>query len=155
MNFNVKTVSEYLENVPTERKQYFFQLRESILDNLPDGFEEQLRNGMIAYVVPHKIYPPGYHVDPQEPLPFVSIASQKNFIGLYHMGLYTKKELLDWFITEYPKHSKYKLDMGKSCVRLKKPNDIPFQLIGELMQKMTVQEWISLYEQKIRQKKQK
>jgi hypothetical protein len=155
MNFNVKTVSEYLENVPTERKQYFFQLRESILDNLPYGFEEQLRNSMIAYVVPHKIYPPGYHVDPQEPLPFVSIASQKNFIGLYHMGLYTKKELLDWFITEYPKHSKYKLDMGKSCVRLKKPNDIPFQLIGELMQKMTVQEWISLYEQQIRQKKQK
>ena len=101
---------------------------------------------MIGYVVPHSKYPNGYHCDPKLPLPFINIASQKNFVALYHSGVYAKKELFDWFVTEYPKHAKYKLDMGKSCVRFKKMNDIPYDLIAELATKFTVEEWISTYE---------
>ena len=112
----------------------------------PKGFEEQLNYGMIGYVVPHKIYPDGYHCDPKLPLPFLSLASQKNFIALYHMGIYAKPDLLEWFVSEYPKHCKSKLDMGKSCVRFKKMEDIPYALLEELMKKMTVQDWISCYE---------
>ena len=101
---------------------------------------------MIGYVVPHSIYPNGYHCEPKLPLPFMAIDSQKNFIALYHMGIYAKPELLNWFVTEYPKHSQQKLDMGKSCIRFKKMNQIPFDLIAELVQKMSVQEWITCYE---------
>jgi hypothetical protein len=101
---------------------------------------------MIAFIVPHSIYPNGYHSDPKQPLPFISIASQKNYISLYHMGLYANTELLKWFTNEYPKHSKTKLDMGKSCIRFKKPDHIPFELIGELSSKMTTEQWIEIYE---------
>ena len=114
--------------------------------NIPDGFEEGISYGMICYSVPHRLYPSGYHCDPKIPLPFVSIASQKNFIAVYHMGIYALPELLDWFVSEFPKHSKSKLDMGKSCIRFKKPGDIPFDLIAELMQKITVEEWVEVYE---------
>ncbi len=106
--------------------------------------------GMIGYVVPHKTYPEGNHCNPKLPLPFINIASQKNFIALYHMGMYADKALLDWFVAEYPKHCKTKLDMGKSCVRFKKPENIPFDLIAELVKKMTVKDWISLYETSFR-----
>ncbi len=105
---------------------------------------------MIGYVVPHSIYPDGYHCLPELPLPFVNIASQKNFIALYHMGLYADPEILDWFVSEYPKHSERKLDMGKSCIRFKKPEQIPFDLIGELMQKISVDDWIAAYEKNIK-----
>jgi len=101
---------------------------------------------MIGYVVPHAIYPKGYHCSPHLPLPFVSIAAQKNFIALYHMGIYAQPELLNWFVQEYPKHVSAKLDMGKSCIRFKKIDNIPFQLIAELMKKMSVQDWINCYE---------
>jgi hypothetical protein len=97
-------------------------------------------------VVPHSLYPAGYHCNPEQPLPFISIASQKNFIALYHMGIYADKKLLEWFTKEYPKHSQTKLDMGKSCIRFKKPEQIPFQLIGELVSKMTPKDWIATYE---------
>jgi len=100
---------------------------------------------MIGYVVPHELYPPGYHCDPKLPLPFVNIASQKNFIARYHMGIYATPELHDWFVSEYPKHAKGKLDMGKSCIRFKKPDDIPFDLIGQLMRKVTVEDWVACY----------
>jgi hypothetical protein len=103
---------------------------------------------MIGFCVPHSIYPKGYHCDSKIALPFVSIASQKNFIALYHMGIYAEPNLLDWFVGEYPKHVKSKLDMGKSCIRFKKIEEIPFDLIGELMKKMSPQEWIDLYESK-------
>lgn len=102
--------------------------------------------GMIGYVVPHSIYPDGYHVDPKLPLPFINLGSQKNFIALYHMGIYTSEGLLNWFTSEYPKHSKTRLDMGKSCLRLKKTDAIPYALIGELVSKMSVREWINAYE---------
>ncbi len=150
MQSNAKTVEAYLQEVPEERREAFFRLRGTILENLPDGFEEQMSYGMIGYVVPHRIYPAGYHCAPELPLPFASIASQKNYIALYHMGLYANPSLLGWFTAEYPKHSTRKLDMGKSCIRFKKPEHLPFDLIGQLMQKMTVGEWISLYEQNIK-----
>lgn len=136
----------YIEQLPIERQKPMQKLRKVLLENIPDGFSEGTGYGMIGFSVPHSIYPAGYHCDPKQPLPFISIASQKNFIALYHMGIYAKPNLLDWFVTEYPKHSKFKLDMGKSCIRFKKPEHIPFELIAELARKMSVQEWIDTYE---------
>jgi uncharacterized protein YdhG (YjbR/CyaY superfamily) len=145
MQSNAKNPEEYSNSLPEERKEVIETLRNVITANLPEGFEETMSYGMIGFVVPHAIYPEGYHCDPKIPLPFLSIASQKNFVALYHMGMYSNKVLHDWFVEEYPKYCKTKLDMGKSCIRFKKMNDIPFELIGELCQKMTVQEWISTY----------
>lgn len=148
MTSEANSPTEYLANVPAERQEYMNRLRQVILDNLPAGFEETMSYGMIGYVVPHTKYPAGYHCNTKLPLPFISIASQKNFVALYHMGIYASPELMDWFTTEYPKHCKRKLDMGKSCVRFKKAEEIPFELIGELVGKMTADEWIELYEAK-------
>lgn len=149
MQSTATTVSAYLEEIPEERKDALKKLRETILKNIPKGFVEQMTYGMIGYVVPHSIYPNGYHCTPELPLPFMSFASQKNFIAVYHMGIYANPELLNWFVAEYPKHSTQKLDMGKSCIRFKKANQIPFELIAELAQKMSVQEWITCYESQI------
>jgi uncharacterized protein YdhG (YjbR/CyaY superfamily) len=146
MQSTATLIEAYLEEIPEERKIAFTKLRETILENIPKGFVEQMSYGMIGYVVPHSIYPGGYHCERKLPLPFIAIASQKNFIALYHMGIYAKPKLLNWFVTEYPKHSKQKLDMGKSCIRFKKMNQMPFDLIAELVQKITVQEWITCYE---------
>ncbi len=148
-----KTVDDYIAEIPDEKAPYFIKLRNTILENTPKGFKEAIGYGMIGYAVPHEIFPAGYHCDPKLPLPFAGIASQKNFIALYHMGIYVDPKLLDWFVTEYPKHSKLKLDMGKSCIRFKKADQIPYALIAELMQKMTVQDWISLYQKNYQPKK--
>jgi uncharacterized protein YdhG (YjbR/CyaY superfamily) len=150
MQSNATTVAAYLEEIPEERKEAFFKLRDTILTNIPKGFSEQLSYGSLGYVVPHSIYPKGYHCDPKLPLPFIALASQKNFISLYHMGIYAKPELLNWFVSEYPKHSAQKLDMGKSCIRFKRMDRIPFDLIAALVQKMSVQEWIDCYESQIK-----
>ncbi|UCS92895.1 DUF1801 domain-containing protein [Echinicola marina] len=150
MKIEAQSPEEYITKIPEERQPAFSRLRRTITDNLPKGFEETMSYGMIGYVVPHKLYPPGYHCNPKLPLPFINIASQKNFIALYHNGIYADKEILDWFVNEFPKHSKYKLDMGKSCIRFKKPEHIPFDLIGELIKKLTVEDWISLYESNIK-----
>ena len=147
-----KTIQEILDNIPTERKEAFHRLHHVIVDNLPEGFEVGLSYGMLGYVVPHSIYPAGYHCKKEEPLPFASLASQKNSINFYHMGIYADPGLLEWFVTEYPKYCKSKLDMGKSCIRFKKPDDIPFELIGALMRKMTVAQWINTYETAFRKK---
>ncbi len=144
------TVQEILQNIPSERADAFHQLHEVILKNLPKGFEAAISYGGLGYVVPHSIYPAGYHCKPIEPLPFAGIASQKNFISFYHMGMYTDPNLLEWFVSEYPKHSKRKLDMGKSCIRFNKIDEIPYKLIGELMQRMTVTDWINLYEARLK-----
>lgn len=146
MQSKAKTVDEYIKELPPERKEAISKLRESILKNLPKGFEEGIGYGMMGYYVPHSIYPNGYHCTPELPLPFAGMASQKNFISFYHMGMYASPELLKWFTTEYPKHTKAKLDMGKSCVRFKKSEHIPYELIGKLMKKMSVKDWIKLYE---------
>jgi uncharacterized protein YdhG (YjbR/CyaY superfamily) len=146
MQYKSTSPEDYISQLPEERIAPMQKLRETILNNLPKGFHEEINYGMIGYVVPHSLYPAGYHCDTKLPLPFMNIASQKNFIAVYHMGVYAKKELLDWFVNEYPKYSKRKLDMGKSCIRFKKMDDIPYQLIGELSAKMTVKEWIDIYE---------
>ena len=150
MQSKTGSVKEYLKEVPDERKIYFNKLRDTIRAHLPEGFQEEMSYGMIGYVVPHSMYPDGYHSSPDLPLPFVNIASQKNHVALYHMGLYANPGILNWFVNEYPKHSRLKLDMGKSCIRFKKPEHMPFELIGQLMKKMTVKEWITIYEKKIK-----
>jgi len=141
------TAAEYFDALPTDRKAGMEKLRDTIRANLPGGFEEVLSYGFPSWVVPHSTYEPGYHVDPSLPLPFLAIASQKRHIGVYHTGIYASPSLMDWFVKAWPEHCKGKLDMGKSCIRFKKVADIPHELMGELCQKMTVQEWIALYEQ--------
>lgn len=150
MQYKAETPEEYIDQLPSDRKGPVAKLRSVILKNIPRGFEETIGYGMIGFVVPHSIYPDGYYCTPNLPLPFMNIASQKNFIAVYNMGMYSKKELYDWFITEYPKHSKRKLDTGKSCIRFKYLDDIPYELIGELASKITVDEWISYYESAIK-----
>ncbi|OWY23440.1 DUF1801 domain-containing protein [Sphingobacteriales bacterium UPWRP_1] len=146
MKANGKTVKEILDNLPEERVEPFNKLHDVIVKNLPKGFEAAISYGGLGYVVPHELYPSGYHCKPTEPLPFAGIASQKHSINFYHMGMYANPELMNWFVAEYPKHCKQKLDMGKSCVRFKKLDDIPYKLIGELMKKMSVKDWINIYE---------
>ena len=146
MQSKAKTPQAYVDSLPEERKVAIEKMRQAIKETLPKGFEEVMCYGMLGYVVPHTLYPKGYHCDPKLPLGFISVASQKNFVALYHMGIYAKPELLDWFVGEFPKHSKSKLDMGKSCIRFKKMNDIPYALISELASKMTAQDWIDCYE---------
>ncbi len=136
-----------------DRKLAMQQLRDVIVKNLPKGFEEVMSYGMVGYVIPHSLFPAGYHCDPKLPLPFLSIASQKNFVAVYHMGIYSDENLLNWFTGEYPKYVKTKLDMGKSCVRFKNPDQIPFKLIGELASKMTPQQWINIYQEQLQKSK--
>lgn len=153
MKNNADSITAYLSSIPEERYAAFNELRNTIKNNLPKGFEECLSYGMIGYVVPHSIYPNGYHCDPKLPLPFINLANQKNFIAFYHMGIYADPKLLAWVESEYPKHSKTKLDMGKSCIRFKKVADIPFAFIGELVQKMSVADWTTLYEKMLNSSK--
>ena len=146
------TPDEYFNQLPDDRKEIMADLRSVIKKNLPKGFKEQMSYGMLGYVVPHSLYSEGYHCDPNLPLPFLSIASQKNFIAIYHMGIYADPKLLKWFTTQYPKHAKTRLDMGKSCIRFKKPEHVPLELIGELASKMTPEEWIAIYDRIIKSK---
>lgn len=150
MQSKATTPEQYLSELPEDRKEAMLKLRNAIKENLPQGFEEVISYGMLGYVVPHSIYPSGYHCNPKLPLPFINLASQKNFIALYHMGIYANKNLESWFVSEYPKHVKTKLDMGKSCIRFKKMDDIPFDFIGELVAKLSVEDWISNYEKAFR-----
>lgn len=150
MNIKANNVDEYIQNAPDERHEALTQLREVILKNLPKGFHEELNYGMPSYVVPHSIYPDGYHCDPKLPLPFMGFASQKNHVAFYHMGIYADEKLLIWFQEEYKKVVPTKLDMGKSCIRFKNVNKIPFELIGKLVSKITVEDWINTYEKQIK-----
>ncbi len=144
MQSKAKTVPEYIDSLPAERKPVIAALRKAIAKNLPKGFEEQMGYGMMGYVVPLKLYPPGYHVTPELPLPFMGVASQKNHIAVYHMAM--SGDLLDWFQDEWRVHSRKKLDMGKSCIRFRKPEDVPVDLIGNLASKLTPKQWIEIYE---------
>jgi hypothetical protein len=150
MQHPAKTPQEYIEALPPDRKETINRIREVILKNLPDGFEEVIGYGMLGYVVPHSLYPKGYHCDPKVPLPYINLASQKNFVALYAMCIYGDNKLKNWFVSEYPKYCKTKLDMGKACIRFKKMDDIPYQLIGELAAKMTPQQWIDICEKLIK-----
>ncbi|WP_248724352.1 DUF1801 domain-containing protein [Seonamhaeicola sp. ML3] len=153
MQSNATTPQQYLDELPEDRKAPIQNLRQQILDNLPEGIVETMGYGMLGYVIPHSVYPEGYHCDPKLPLPFMNLASQKNFIAVYSMAIYAKKGLYDWFISEYAKRCKYKLDMGKSCIRLKRMDDIPYELIGELTAKISAEEWIEIYEDSIKSRK--
>jgi hypothetical protein len=153
MTSQAATADQYFAELPVERQEAMEKLRATLLKHLPKGFKETMSYGMVTYCVPHETYPAGYHCNPEQPLPFISIASQKNFIALYHMGMYSDPKLLEWFTAEYPKHSKTKLDMGKSCVRFKKPETIPFELIGQLAEKMSPKQWIECYEGILKQSK--
>lgn len=146
MRSEAKTPAEYFNSLPDDRRPAMTKLRSTIKKNIPKGFEEAMGYGAPGWVVPHKLYPAGYHCDPKQPLPFIGLASQKNYITFYHMGLYSDGELLKWFEKEWPKYSSKRLDMGKCCVRFKKPDDIPYELIGMLATKVTPQQWITIYE---------
>ncbi len=149
MQSKATTVEEYLSTLPDDRAEIIAALRKEVKKNLPKGFEETMQYGMISYVVPHKLYPAGYHTNPKDALPFISIASQKNHIAVYHMTVY-EGALHDWFVKEFKKHSDKKLDMGKSCIRFKKPDDVPIKLFGELASKVKPKEWIEIYEKTIK-----
>lgn len=150
MTSKASTPEEYIAQLLENRLEAMEKLRVVIKENLPPGFTEMMSYGMIGYVVPKSIYPDGYHCDTSLPLPYINIASQKNYIAFYHCGIYANQKLLDWFVAEYPNHVKTKLDMGKSCIRFKKPDLIPFHLIGELCRKITMEEWITMYETTIK-----
>ena len=150
MQFKSKTILEYISQLTEDRKEPISKLRNIINQNIDRGFSEEINYGMIGWVVPHSLYPEGYHCDPKLPLPFMSIASQKHFIAVYHMGVYANPKLLEWFISEYPKHCSTKLDMGKSCIRFKIVENIPYNLIGELVTKMSANDWIMLYESNVK-----
>lgn len=146
MTIEAKTVDEYIDQLSNDRKAAVSKLRNTVKNNLPKGFEECINYKMIGFVVPHSLYPAGYHCDTKLPLPFINIASQKNFVALYHSGIYADNMLLEWFKAEYSKHVSTKLDMGKSCIRFKKMEHIPYKLIAQLCKKMTVSDWITIYE---------
>lgn len=152
MQYDVDSVAEYIKALPEERKPVIENLRRVILSNLPEGFSEQISYGMIGYVVPLSRYPQGYHAKKGEPLPFLAIASQKNFIALYHMGMYADPGLEEWFAGEYARRVPTKLDMGKSCIRFKNPKHIPYDLVAELCQKITVDAFIDQYERSLKKK---
>jgi hypothetical protein len=150
MQSKANTIEDYFASLPEDRREVMQKLHHVIASNLDSNFLSGMSYGMIGYAVPHSVYPNGYHCDPKQPLPFMGLASQKNFIALYHMAVYAKKDLYDWFVSEYPKHCKTKLDMGKSCIRFKKMDDIPFDLIAELTHKVTAYEWIDIYESQLK-----
>lgn len=152
MQSKATTPKAYIKELAEDRKTVISKLRQTILDNLPEGFKETMNYGMLGYVVPHSVYPDGYHCDPKLPLPFINLASQKNHVAFYHMGIYADAKLLKWFTDEYPKHVTGKLDMGKSCIRFKNMNKIPYELLGELVTKMTVDDWIKRYEAAFKKK---
>ena len=147
---NKDSIKDYLNSLVSDRKKTIIQLIDVIEQNIPKGFEKVINYGLPSFVVPHLIYPNGYHCNKSLPLPFISIANQKSSISLYHMGLYADPKLLIWFKSEYPKYSDFKLNMGKSCIRFKKFNDIPYELIGILSNKMTVKNWIDIYEKNVK-----
>lgn len=151
MTSDATTVNEYIDSLSEiNRKEFVQKFRDSILNKLPEGFEEGMNYGMIGYYVPHSIYPKGYHCNTSQPLPFMGLASQKNSVNFYHMGIYADTDLLNWFVEEFKKCSSKKLDMGKSCIRFKKVEDVPFHLIEELVSKISVEKWISMYEKQFK-----
>lgn len=152
MQIQSASVDDYISQIPEDRQEIFRKIFDTVNDNLPAGFSQGFSHGMIGWAVPLATYPAGYHCTPGSPLPFISLASQKNFVALYHMGMYAEPGLLDWFVEEYPKYAKRKPDMGKSCIRFKKMDDIPLELLAELSKKMTVEEWIDIYETNFKKK---
>lgn len=146
MTATAPATAEYFAALPPERQVPMLRLREVLLAHLPAGFEETMSYGTPAFVVPLSLYPAGYHCKKEEPLPFISIASQKGYIALHHVGLYMSEELLNWFTAEWAKSTPARLDMGKGCIRFKKPDAIPYEVVGKLAQKWTPAQWVERYE---------
>ena len=143
MQSKAATVEQYLKELPAERRQAINEVRAVILKNLDKNYEEGMQYGMIGYFVPHKLYPAGYHCDPKQPLPFACLASQKNYMSLYMMSEYRPGD--DWFKKAWEKTGK-KLDMGKSCIRFKRVEDLALNVIGEAIRRMPAKKWIEVYE---------
>lgn len=151
MQSEAKTVDQYIEELDSDdRKEGCKALRQIILEHIPNGFTEIMNYGMPGYVVPHSLYSAGYHCDPTQPLPFVSFASQKQHYSFYHMGVYSDDKLLEWFQEEYKRRIPTKLNMGKSCIRIRKMTPEILELLGELLEKINVQQWITIYEKSIK-----
>jgi hypothetical protein len=151
MQSTAATPEAYIAELPEERKAIISALRQAMIENLPMGFQEVMSYGMLGYVIPHALYPSGYHCDSKQPLTFISIASQKNHIAVYHMGI-EACDLTEWLTTRWAELSTLKLDMGKSCIRFKKPEHVPVILFAELAAKVTPQQWIEKYESTIKNK---
>jgi uncharacterized protein YdhG (YjbR/CyaY superfamily) len=147
MQSTASSVDEYIDKLDAKWKDGIIKLRTIIKDNIPAGFVETMSYGMIGYVVPHSKFPKGYHVTPNLPLPFINLAAQKNYIALYHMGLNGNQKLKDWFVDEYQKTYKLKMDMGKGCFRFRKNENIPYALIKELVRKISIDAYIEKYEE--------
>lgn len=145
MGSAASTVEDYLNALPPDRREALQAVRQTILDRLPEGYEEGMQGGMIGYAVPHRLYPAGYHCDPKQPLPFLSLASQKSHMALHMFFLYTDPELLAWFQDAWRKAGK-RLDMGKSCVRFKNLDDVPLGVVGEAVSRVPVKAFIERYE---------
>lgn len=145
MTSKAKTVTEYLAELPPDRRKAIETVRRVIKKNLGKGYAEGMSYGMIGYYVPHSVYPPGYHCNPEQPLPFACLASQKNHMAVYLMCVYGRKEHESWFRKAWAKTGK-KLDMGKSCVRFKKLEDLAVDVIGEAIKRVPVGEFIEYYE---------
>jgi hypothetical protein len=150
MQNNANSIEEYIQSIDFERRDSFIKLYETVKNALDISFETGMQYAMPSFFVPHSLYPAGYHCNPKLPLPFINVAAQKSFLALYHMGIYAKPELLEWFTAEYFKQTSRKPDMGKSCIRFKKNDIIPFELIAELCAKISVSEWIKLYEEQFK-----
>lgn len=151
MQSKATTVKAYLAELPPDRREAIEAVRATILKNLPKGYEEGMQYGMIGYFVPHSIYPAGYHCDPKQPLPFTSLASQKNHMAVYMGCIYGNPIELKKFLAAWEKSGK-KLDMGKSCVRFKKLEDLPLKVIGDAIKRVPVKKFIEFYEKSTRQK---
>lgn len=139
-------IADYLASLPPDRADAVRRLLDVFRVHLPPGFEETMAYGMPSFVVPHSRYPDGYHCDPSQPLPFISIGNQKRHVSLYHSGLYADPELMAWFETTWPEHVPTKLNAGKSCVRFTRMDRIPYDLIAELAGRVTVDDWVARYE---------
>lgn len=146
MRIEAETVEAHLAALPEDRAEVLNRLRDTVRNNLPEGFEEQILYDMISYVVPFERYPDGYHVDPGKPLGFIAIAAQKRHYALYHGSVYADPELKAWFQDAYAAANVGKLDMGKSCIRFSSEKKIPWELIAELCRKVTVEDYIKQYE---------
>lgn len=139
-------IQKYIEKIDEPRKEAYLKLLEILKENLPEGFKFQFGYGMPGWDVPFETYPQGYHTDPSHELPFLALGIQKGHIGLYHLGIYADPKLLEWFQEEYKKQVPTKLNMGKSCIRFTNVKNIPYDLIAELAKKMSVDDYIKLYE---------
>ena len=146
MKSQAKTVKEYLAGLPEERRRTVAAVRDVIRKNLPEGYEEGMQYGMIGYYIPHSIFPEGYHCDPAQPLPYACLASQKNHMALYLMCVYGDQGTRAWFEKAYRATGK-KLDMGQSCVRFKKLEDLPLEVIGQAVAKIPLDKYLARYKE--------